>query len=79
LTPTPTTVQVHNILNGVLAQLERNPARRFNWAEISFFRLWWRDLADDRRDAMKRLVQTGQFEFIGGGWVQHDEVTDDAN
>ena len=31
---------VHNILDNVLQQLQRNPDRRFNWSETVFFRIW---------------------------------------
>lgn len=40
----------------------------------SFFSRWWA-LQDDRTQAaVTSLVESGQLEFVNGGWVQHDEA-----
>jgi lysosomal alpha-mannosidase len=58
----------------VVTALEGHPDRRFIWAEISFFHRWWNDQSDRRREVVRRLVSSGQLEFVSGGWVQNDEA-----
>jgi hypothetical protein len=65
---------VSHILSGVLTQLWADRNRRFIWAEISFFKRWWITQNHENRERFKTLVQRGQLEFIGGGWVQNDEA-----
>ena len=65
---------VNRILTNVLAQLWDNPDRRFVWAELSFFTRWWKDQPTDVKKRFKEVVQRGQLEFVGGGWVQNDEA-----
>ena len=65
---------VSHILSGVLSQLWADRSRRFVWAEISFFKRWWITQNFENRGRFKTLVDRGQLEFIGGGWVQNDEA-----
>ena len=69
--------QVHGILSSVMRSLERDPSRRFVWAETSFFMRWYEVQGDATKALVKRLVKTKQLEFIGGGWVQNDEANPD--
>eukprot|EP01116_Phalansterium_solitarium_P016044 TRINITY_DN3630_c0_g2_i1.p1 TRINITY_DN3630_c0_g2~~TRINITY_DN3630_c0_g2_i1.p1 ORF type:complete len:1254 (-),score=450.47 TRINITY_DN3630_c0_g2_i1:473-4234(-) len=66
---------VDRILSGVVGQLIGNPKRTFNWAEISFFKLWWERQDISMKEKVRQLVASGQLEFIGGGWIQNDEAT----
>jgi hypothetical protein len=72
---------VSKILDSVTETLTVNPERRFLWAEISFFHLWWTRTSDDKRHKWKRLLERGQVEFVIGGWVMNDEgvTTHNAN
>lgn len=63
------------ILDGMLEKLPEDPRRKFIWAEISFFSLWWDDLNNDARDTLKKLVRNNQLEFVTGGWVMNDEAS----
>ena len=65
---------VRGILNSVVEALDRHPNRTFAWAETCFFARWFAELSDDKRALVHRLVTTRQLEFVGGGWVQHDEA-----
>lgn len=66
---------VNRILTNVYQYLSADSKRTFIWAEISFFKLWWQDQNPEVREKVKTLVKNGQFEFVGGGWVQNDEAT----
>lgn len=68
------TTEVKSILDTVVEALQEDPAKRFVWEEVSFFSLWWRQASEEQKDAVKKLQSTGQLEFIGGGWVMHDEA-----
>ena len=65
---------VKKILDGVLSQLEADPERRFAWAETCFFERWYSEQKGAVKAKIARLVAEGQLEFVGGGWVQHDEA-----
>ena len=65
---------VHNIINSVLQALVKDKNKKFVWEEVSFLSRWWQDASEDQISQMKHLVASGQLEFIGGGWVMHDEA-----
>ena len=68
---------VRGILDSVLAALQRDSTRRFVWSETSYFARWWEVLNGAQRAAFRRMLASGQFEFINGGWSQHDEACPD--
>lgn len=56
-------VQVQYILESVVRELARQPARRFTQVETAFLHQWWEDKAEDRlglRNLTMQLVQAGQ-------------------
>ncbi|GBG31498.1 Alpha-mannosidase [Hondaea fermentalgiana] len=66
--------EVRYILNTVVDNLERNPARKFNYVEMAFFSRWWDEQTPVRRDAVRRLVKEKRLQFLNGGWCMHDEA-----
>jgi lysosomal alpha-mannosidase len=62
------------IINSVLDALDKDPDKRFVWEEVSFLSKWWKQASNDSRELIKKLHSNGQLEFIGGGWVMHDEA-----
>lgn len=36
--------------------------------------MWWQAATEDDKKSMRELVQSGQLEITGGGWVMNDEV-----
>lgn len=44
------------------------------WSEISFFMRWFEEQSTETKADLRELVESGQFEFVGSGWVQNDEA-----
>ena len=65
---------VKTILSAVVKEMEASPNRTFAWAETCFFARWYAEQSARKREVVHRLVASGQLEFVGGGWVQHDEA-----
>ncbi|GAB6018760.1 hypothetical protein CHUAL_000429 [Chamberlinius hualienensis] len=65
---------VQYILDTVLTELEANPERRFIFVEMSFFWRWWNSRDESVHQRVINLVNSGQLEFINGGWSMSDEA-----
>ena len=71
--------QVHSILDTVLQALTEDKRRKFVWEEVSFLSKWWtNDASSDQKATMRQLLSEERLEFIGGGWVMHDEAVTNA-
>ena len=66
--------EVKSILDSVLEALQEDPERRFVWEEVSFLSRWWQQASEQQRETVRKLQEARQLEFIGGGWVMHDEA-----
>ncbi|RWS16012.1 lysosomal alpha-mannosidase-like protein, partial [Dinothrombium tinctorium] len=66
---------VRDILDSVVNNLYQDPNRKFIFVETSFFSRWWDEQNDVIKNRVFWLVQTGQLEFISGGWSMNDEAT----
>lgn len=66
---------VQNVLDSVISALLDDSNRRFIYVEMAFFERWWRQQSDTLKAKVKRLVDSGQLEFINGGMCMHDEAT----
>uniref|UniRef100_A0A672MJF1 Lysosomal alpha-mannosidase n=1 Tax=Sinocyclocheilus grahami TaxID=75366 RepID=A0A672MJF1_SINGR len=66
---------VQYILDSVIDQLQKDPARRFIYVETAFFYRWWRQQSQSTQKIVAQLVNEGRLEFINGGWCMSDEAT----
>ncbi|CAM8903473.1 unnamed protein product [Rhodiola kirilowii] len=66
--------QSRHILDTIVDTLSKDPRRKFIWEEMSYLEKWWRDATDVRKEQFISLVQNGQLEIVGGGWVMNDEA-----
>uniref|UniRef100_A0ACD5U233 Uncharacterized protein n=1 Tax=Avena sativa TaxID=4498 RepID=A0ACD5U233_AVESA len=65
---------VMNTLDSVVDALARDPGRKFVVAEQAFFQRWWVEKSPNIQAIVHDLVDSGQLEFINGGWCMHDEA-----
>jgi hypothetical protein len=64
---------VQYTLDSIIPTLLANPERKYIQVETAFFYMWWREQDDDTKAKVHQVVQSGQLEFISGGWCMHDE------
>ncbi|KAJ9584474.1 hypothetical protein L9F63_021168, partial [Diploptera punctata] len=65
---------VQYILDSVIRELLHDPQKKFIYVETAFFWKWWSKVDDTLRHQVKKLVNNGQLEFIGGAWSMNDEA-----
>ncbi|KAF2559726.1 hypothetical protein F2Q68_00014272 [Brassica cretica] len=66
---------VENVIESVIASLLDDQNRKFIYVEMAFFQRWWRQQSNAKKVKVKKLVDSGQLEFINGGMCMHDEAT----
>ena len=66
--------EVNQILDASYAALLKSQHRKFNYAEIGYFDLWWARQNATTQAQFKSLLKSGQFNFVNGGWCQNDEA-----
>ena len=61
-------------LTSIIESLSKNVDRKFTWANIKYFSMWWSEQSEEMKELTRMLVQRKQLEFVGGGWSMHDEA-----
>ncbi|KAH8334493.1 hypothetical protein KR059_010681 [Drosophila kikkawai] len=65
---------VQYIIDTVISELIKDPARRFIQVETSFFSKWWDEQSETVRSIVKKLVNEGRLQFTNGAWSMNDEA-----
>ncbi|XP_031105302.1 probable alpha-mannosidase At5g13980 isoform X1 [Ipomoea triloba] len=65
---------VQNVLDSLIPALLADKNRKFIYVEQAFFQRWWRNQSPAMQSTVRELVNSGQLEFINGGWCMHDEA-----
>ncbi|XP_017099273.3 lysosomal alpha-mannosidase-like [Drosophila bipectinata] len=65
---------VQYIIDTVIAELIKDPSRRFIQVETSFFAKWWAEQSETAKSIVRKLVNEGRLEFTGGAWSMNDEA-----
>ncbi|GLV46666.1 Lysosomal alpha-mannosidase II [Carabus blaptoides fortunei] len=65
---------VQYILDSVIQELLKDPNKRFIYVETAYLWKWWKKQHDTLRHQVKKLINRGQLEIIGGAWVMNDEA-----
>jgi hypothetical protein len=60
-------------IDTVLTSLLENPDRKFIFVEQAFFQRWVEQQPDEVLAQMCNVVESGQLQFVNGGWSMHDE------
>ena len=58
----------------MLQSLLANPSRTFAAEHVVYWQLLWSEANTTIRNAIRHVVEQGQLELAGGGWVQTDEA-----
>eukprot|EP00035_Acanthoeca_spectabilis_P014256 m.271234 g.271234 ORF g.271234 m.271234 type:complete len:1102 (+) comp16089_c0_seq11:51-3356(+) len=67
--------QVRYIYDSVVECLIRNPARKFIFVETAYFYRWWVEQSAASQQQVYGLFQSGQLEFVNGGWCMADDAS----
>ncbi|XVF57696.1 hypothetical protein PTKIN_Ptkin07bG0002700 [Pterospermum kingtungense] len=67
---------VQNVLDSLVPALLADKNRKFIYVEQAraFFQRWWRDQSELIQSIVRKLVSSGQLEFINGAMCMHDEA-----
>lgn len=50
-------------------ELKNDPNKKFAWAEIVYLKMFYDELKQSDRESLKSIIENGQLEIVGGGWV----------
>ncbi|KAJ8560009.1 hypothetical protein K7X08_004067 [Anisodus acutangulus] len=65
---------VENVLDSLIPALLGDKNRKFIYVEQAFFQRWRTNQSPELQNTVRQLVNSGQLEFINGGWCMHDEA-----
>lgn len=66
---------VQYIFDSVMTELSKHKDRKFTFCEISFFERWFHEQDAETKALVRKFVNSGQLDFVNGGWVMHDEAS----
>ena len=62
------------VLDSILDQLQMDPKRKFTYVEMKYFQMWYKNLKEEDKSKVKKLIHSGQLEIVQGGWSATDEA-----
>lgn len=62
------------IIDTIVEQLTKDHDMTFVWAEVLFLQRWYQETSAQSQAAFKKLLGSGRFEIVSGGWVMSDEA-----
>jgi lysosomal alpha-mannosidase len=78
---------VKHIFDNILEEMEESYGQEvfgdvvdditFVWADTNYLHQWYESQNSEVQERFQKVVQRGQIEFVGGGWVQNDESLSD--
>lgn len=67
-------ISVRSVLTTVTDELDKDPKKKFSFAEVKYIQMWYTRQSQEMKDKFKKVVQNGQFEVVNGGWSSPDEA-----
>ena len=58
----------------MVAELLKDPRRKFTQVEMKFFSMWWKNQSEETKASVRTLAKEGRLEFVNAGWSMHDEA-----
>ena len=68
------TANVEMTIDTAIAELLKDPRRRYTQVEMKFFSMWWFKQTEETKAAVRMLAKEGRLEFVNAGWSMHDEA-----
>jgi alpha-mannosidase len=68
------TANVEMTLDTTIAELLKDPNRRYTQVEMKFFSMWWKNQNEEIKAAVRAMTKEGRLEFVNAGWSMHDEA-----
>lgn len=68
------TANVEMTLDTMVAELLKDPRRKFTQVEMKFFSMWWKNQSEETKANVRTLAKEGRLEFVNAGWSMHDEA-----
>ena len=62
------------IIDEVIKELVKDPAKRFSYVEMKFFSMWWSNQTEELKNQVRQMVKEGRLEILNAGWSMHDEA-----
>jgi len=66
---------VRKTMDSVIAAMAKDKRRKFSISEIYYFKMWYSDQKEEKRNLVKDLIREGRLEILGTGIGENDEAT----
>ncbi|XP_045199322.2 alpha-mannosidase 2x-like [Mercenaria mercenaria] len=63
-----------HVLDNMVDFLTKHRNMTFQWVETVFLERWFRDITEETKQKVRKLISQGQLEVVLGGWVMPDEA-----